>query len=74
MNTLEETIDAVDFLITASEMDPDACRTLTTCRNSLAALSWERFRIRHETASMLRCQTKRRAAFVLRHKGAHNER
>ena len=68
MDTLKETIDAVDFLIKASELDPGACRTLTTCRNSLAALSWERFRIRHETASMLRCQTKRRTAFVLRHK------
>ena len=73
MNTLEETIDAVDFLIKASEMDPDACRTLTTCRNTLAALSWERFRIRHETASRMRCQTKRRTTFVLRHKtrGTH---
>jgi hypothetical protein len=67
MTVLEQSIDAVDFLINAADLDPDVAAPLMRCRNSLAALSWERFRVRHEVLSRQATAKKLRIKFVERH-------
>ena len=68
MGTLESTIDAIDLLVGSACLDPEIEAPLTRCRAELAALSWERFRVRHEALSQQATAANARAAFVQRHK------
>jgi hypothetical protein len=59
--------DAVDHFVTLADTDHEVAAVLTRCREGLRAISWERFRLRHEEASQRRVAAKRRAAFIARH-------
>jgi hypothetical protein len=65
---LAQSIDTVDSLIRAALGDPDLERALTTCRHQLAAISWERFRLRHEELNRRTVSARRIAQFTARHK------
>ena len=67
MTTLESTIDAMDLLVGAACLDPEIEAPLMQCRARLAALAWERFRVRHEVLSRQATAAHARAAFVQRH-------
>ena len=69
MTTLENTIDAMDRLITLGIYDRETTTALTKCRHELAAISWERFRLRHENLSRIARANRDRANFIQRHKG-----
>ena len=64
---LDDLVAAVDGLVTEAGDDHESIRILATCRRGLAALAWERFRLRHEAASRVRVANKRRATFARRH-------
>lgn len=68
MSTLEITIDAIDRLITAGVDDREITAALTKCRQTLAAISWERFRLRHEELNRRAAVAKRHGLFACRHK------
>ena len=70
MTTLENTIDAIDRLIgtTDREYGTEIQAPLMRCRETLAALSWERFRVRHEVLSRQATAARGRASFTARHK------
>ena len=54
--------------------DTELASVLYKAQLAVNAISWERFRLRHEAASQIRVMAKRRAAFVARHKGAGHGR
>lgn len=61
--------DAVDHLVSLALGDPECAAPLANCREKLRAVSWERFRLRHEQLSRDQVLARRRAAFVRRHRG-----
>jgi hypothetical protein len=67
--TSEAMVDTVDHLVTLTlESDREVAAALIKCRETLRAITWERFRLRHEEASRQRAAARRRAAFIARHK------
>jgi hypothetical protein len=64
---LDDLVAAVDGLVIAVGDDHDAASLLSHCRRDLAALAWERFRVRHEALSRQATAARVRAAFVQRH-------
>ena len=65
---LAQSIETVDALIKLSGTDYELTNTLMICRNTLAAISWERFRIRHEDLNRRAMIARRHTGFSLRHK------
>ena len=65
---LAQSIETVDALIKLSGTDYELTNTLMICRNTLAAISWERFRMRHEELSRRAAVAKRHGLFACRHK------
>ena len=69
---LSQSIDCVDSLIRLGDADHDLTKILIQCRHELAAISWERFRLRHEYLSKRAEANRRRAALKLRHTGGNH--
>jgi hypothetical protein len=65
--TPQNLADNLDALVAATlETDREVAAVLTKCREGLRAISWERFRLRHEESSRLRVAARRRSAFIAR--------
>ena len=65
---LDDLVAAIDGLVIEAGDDHESIRLLASCRRGLAALAWERFRVKHEAASQARTAAHARATFVQRHK------
>lgn len=69
---LSQSIDTVDSLIRLGDADHDLTKTLIQCRHELAAISWERFRLRHEELNRRAMIARRHSLFKFRHKGGRH--
>jgi len=68
--TSEALADVVDNLVMlTADSDREVAAALIKCREALRMISWERFRLRQEEASRRHDASKRRRAFITRHKG-----
>jgi hypothetical protein len=65
---LAQSIDTVDSLIRLGDADHDLTKILIQCRHELAAISWERFRLRHEELNRRAVIARRHDLFKFRHK------
>jgi hypothetical protein len=68
-NTAAITRGAIEALMADLSEDDDVYGALVACTQRLNAICWNRFAARHQETARQRTATKRRSAFVARHKG-----
>lgn len=68
MIDVQSVITQIEFQMSRAENDYEVGAALSRCRASLAAIAWERFRLRHEAACAAKALAQQHAMFVRRHK------